>query len=88
MPPPPPIDAPEECIPPDMEDIDEDDIRPPDIDGADIRPPPDIPLIAPADLMPGAEACDATLGIAALRTFGIGLLRTTGRIGAMMGAGE
>jgi hypothetical protein len=60
-----------------MEDIEGDDIRPPDIDGDDIRPP-DIPLIEPPDLMPG-EACDAMLGI--------GAVRTTGCIGAMIGAG-
>jgi hypothetical protein len=58
--------------------MEEDDIRPLDIDGEDIRPPPDIPLIEPPDLMPG-EACDAMLGM--------GAVRTTGCIGAMIGAG-
>jgi hypothetical protein len=62
-----------------MEDMDGDDIRPPDIEGDDIRPPPDIPLIAPPDLMPGAEARDATLGM--------GAVRITGCMGATIGAG-
>jgi hypothetical protein len=62
-----------------MEDIDGDDIRPPDIDGDDILPAPDIPPIEPPDLMAGADPCDATLGM--------GAERITGRIGATTGAG-